>query len=101
MSTVSKPVTLADNGGNDVVTVASEVKNTTSTVEEESSSVVLTNGKSNSNSSPPQVNGGVAPVRHEIGNNKNLTVEIDIPPGTCDVPHQSSFVVFLQFFFKQ
>lgn len=36
----------------------------------------LMNGKS----SPP-VN-GVAPVRHENGSNKNLTVEIEIPPGT-------------------
>lgn len=34
----------------------------------------LTNGKG------PQVN-GVAPVRHENGSNKTLTVEIDIPPG--------------------
>lgn len=35
----------------------------------------LVNGKS------PHVN-GIAPVRHETnGSNKNLTIEIDIPPG--------------------
>jgi len=78
VSTVSKPAALSDSDGNNII--ASEVKNTTtmaSTVEEES--VVLTNGKKNS--SLPQVNGGIAPVRHESGSNKNLTIEIDIPPG--------------------
>lgn len=81
-STVSKPAALSDSGGNSNA-VESDVKNTTmsATVEQEStSSVVLTNGKSSSGS-PPRVNGGVAPVRHENGSNKNLTVEVDIPPG--------------------
>jgi len=80
-STVSKPAALSDSVGNNNA-VVSDVKNTTkSAVEQESpSSMVLTNGKSGSGS-PPRVNGGIAPVRHENGSNKNLTVEVDIPPG--------------------
>lgn len=63
-----------DSSNNDVGSASKVV-----TAEEESSPPsppTMTNGKS----SPP-VN-GVAPVRHENGSNKNLSVEIDIPPGT-------------------
>lgn len=72
MTIVSKPLF---DSGNDVVEPAA-VKNT-SVAEEETPPppVALVNGKSS-----PQVN-GIAPVRHETGSNKNLTVEIDIPPG--------------------
>lgn len=74
MTIVSKPLF---DSGNDVVAPAA-VKKNTSAVEDESppSPVALVNGKSG-----PQVNGGIAPVRHENGSNKNLTVEVDIPPG--------------------
>lgn len=71
MTIVSKPLF---DSGNDVQVEPATVKNT-SVAEEETPPVALVNGKSS-----PQVN-GIAPVRHENGSNKNLTVEIDIPPG--------------------
>uniref|UniRef100_A0A2S2QLZ2 Bridging integrator 2 n=1 Tax=Sipha flava TaxID=143950 RepID=A0A2S2QLZ2_9HEMI len=63
-----------DNSNNDVVSASKVVS------AEEESSLPLQPSLMNGKSSPP-VN-GVAPVRHENGSNKILTVEIDIPPGT-------------------
>ncbi|VVC25474.1 Hypothetical protein CINCED_3A021744 [Cinara cedri] len=73
---VSKP-TPDSVSSNDIAVISTPPSKSTSAEEEPAATTTpasLVNGKS------PQVN-GVAPVRHENGSNKNLTVEIDIPPG--------------------
>lgn len=76
----------------------------TSTAEEpKSPTSSLLNGNS-SGSPPPSVN-GIAPVRHENGSNKNLTVEIDIPPGmnrrtTIDHAIGYGFLFYFLFFIR-
>lgn len=88
-ATVSKPP--ADNSSSIVNNNAVAVKNVAAPADDEpTAAAALTNGKS----SPPQVNGGVAPARHDVngGSNKNLTAEIDIPPGTYRRGRFSVFV---------
>lgn len=75
--------TVSTNAADTVVsaatTAAVAAPKTPAAEEPKSPTSSLLNGNS-SGSPPPPVN-GVAPVRHENGSNKNLTVEIDIPPG--------------------